>query len=59
MYIMEFKGVVLFYLDRLFIDELWIINEINIEKIVLCSVVCLNDEEIWMCSGSSMRFYNL
>nr|XP_034334632.1 protein lin-41-like [Crassostrea gigas] len=59
MYTMESKGAVSSYPDRSLIDEPRIINEINTEKIALRSVACLNDEEIWTCSGSSMRLYNL
>lgn len=47
------------YVDNWFIvNELLIVLDINVEY-GLCSVFCLNDENVWMCcSDDMMRFYN-
>lgn len=62
-YLVGFFGVELFFLGRLFIDELWIIKDVNIdygEDNNLFSVFCFNDDKLWMCGYDSvMRFYNL
>lgn len=54
-YVRDLLGVELFLIIR---DELWIVLDINIEY-ELCSVFCLNDESVWMCSNDNvMCFYN-
>lgn len=59
---MDFLDVKFFLLYSQFIVVLQIIIFINIEfKFFnrLCSVFCLNDENLWMCcSDDIMRFYN-
>lgn len=41
-----------FFLNKLFINELWVIKDIDIdygEFDGLYSVFCLNDDDVWMC----------
>ncbi|XP_052692445.1 uncharacterized protein LOC128170713 [Crassostrea angulata] len=46
--------------DRSFIDKPWIITEINSKYGRVCSISCLNDENIWTSGRDKiMRLYNL
>lgn len=59
---MEFLDDYFFEVYRLFVVVLKVIVEINIDYVFykeLCSVLCMNDEEIWMCGNNNkMKFYN-
>lgn len=59
---MDFLDDYFFEVYRLFIVVLKVIVEINIEYVFykeLCSVLCMSDEEIWMCGNNNkMKFYN-
>lgn len=52
-FVINFLGIdFFFFLDRLIIVVLFVIKEINIifgEFGGLCSVFCLNDDNIWIC----------
>lgn len=55
--IVDFLGVIFFFLNKLFINELWVIKDIDIdygEFDGLYSVFCLNDDDVWMCGQDNM-----
>lgn len=59
MYTKATQGAEYYYLDISLIDEPRVISEIETDQVTLRSVSSLNDEEIWTCSDTSMRLYNL
>lgn len=56
---MATQGADYYYLDISLIDEPRVISEIETDQVTLRCVSCLNAEEIWTCSDTSMRLYNL
>lgn len=56
------QGAEYYYLDIYLIYEprvIRVISESETGQVTLRSVSCLNDEEIWTCSDTSMRLCNL
>lgn len=61
-FIVDYFSVGLCLMDRLFIDILFIIIDMEIVfGFLLCNVFCFNDEKIWMCgfNDESMILYDL
>lgn len=56
---MATQGAEYYYLDISIFDEPRVISEIETDQVTSRCVSCLNDEEIWTCSDTSMRLYNL
>lgn len=58
--IVDYLGVIFFFLNKLFINELWVIKDIDIdygEFDGLYSVFWLSNDDVWMCGQDNIMWF--